>query len=318
MAFNTGTVPLTQALPWGNDDDSTNSCIVVTDSVETDGRFLLYMLATQALAGSTATSSNKTPSTTSSATVLWLACGPLTETLVATALRKMGCDAAASYLKMQSRSVTSNNDTAEWKRPLAIHSILADLSRNVALDDFDEETYLKNLYDRTKKWCGCLVEEDEPSRDSSKTIIIVDDVSALANIFGDRLVYFFLHYLRQSLGPSSQLIARCSNDMDREAYSGQGEGVEAGDANQNKVDDWVGAGGRSKQSSVEKIPWERKLVELLADWVVDVVPLASGYSREAHGRLVYTQVSSALPPAVPIVMNYCLQDTSVSAIRLRR
>jgi hypothetical protein len=322
MAFNTGTVPLTQALPWSDDDDdSTDSCIVVTDSVETDGRFLLYTLASQALAGSTtAATSNKTPGTTSSASVLWLACGPITETLVATALRKMGCDAALSYLKMQSNDC-SNNGTSEWKRPLAIHSILTDLSKNDALDVFDEETYLKNLYDRIQKWCqyGCLVEDNAPSSDTSKRIIIVDDVSSLANSFGDRLVYFFLHYLRQSLGSSSQLIVRCSNDMDRDAYSKQEEGGEAGvHANQNKVDDWVGAGGRSKQSSVERIPWERNVVELLADWVVDVVPLASGYSREAHGRLVYTHVSSALPPAVPVVMNYCLQDTSVSAIRLRR
>jgi hypothetical protein len=161
MAFNTGTVPLTQALPWSDDDDSTDSCIVVTDSVEMDGRCLLYTLASQALAGSstTAATSNKTPGTTSSASVLGLACGSITETLVATALRKIGCDAAASYLKMQSNDC-SNNGTAEWKRrPLAIHSILTDLSKNDALDVFDEETYLKNLYDRIQKWCqyGCCV-----------------------------------------------------------------------------------------------------------------------------------------------------------------
>lgn len=268
MAFNTGTVPLTQALPWSTDDH----CILVTDSVETDGRFLLHTIASQAL--------------NSKRNVLWLSCGPATDTLVATALRKIGCEAAASYLK--------SHRSTEWRQPLAIHSIMVDLPNS----QDDSQVYLRNLYQRIKESC---------STDSNNTTIIVDDISALGNLLGERLVYFFLSYLRAL--PDCSLVLRCSNDIDKESY--QEEDLPAVHASR-KVD-WVGAGGRRMQQ-VATIPWERTLVEF-ADWIVDVAPLASGYSREAHGRLVFTARAAA--PKEPLVMNYCLQDTSVSAIRLR-
>ena len=273
MAFNTGstgTVPLTEALPW---DAAGEDCIVVTDSVETDGRFVLHTIASQALA--------------IKQNVMWLSCGPVPEALVGTALRRMGCESAASYLKQTMRRI-------EWKHPLAIQCIMLDLQTS----KLDSEQYLKGLYQRVKEWC---------SSDSNNTTIIVDDASVLGNLLGERIVYFFLSYLRAL--ESCRLVVRCSNDIDNS--SNQEE--DSSHANSRRKADWVGAGGR--QSQVERVvPWERSLIEL-ANWIVDVVPLASGYSREAHGRLVFTARAAASGQA--LVMNYCLQDTAVLAIRLR-
>ncbi|KAI2496913.1 hypothetical protein MHU86_17606 [Fragilaria crotonensis] len=271
MAFNTGNVPLTEVLPWSTDGED---CILVTDSVATDGRFMLHTIAIQALA-------NKDK-------VLWLSCGPVPESLVATALRKMGCEAAASYLKRTTRST-------DWTHPLAIHCVMVD---DLPTSPLDSELYLKNLYQRVQEWC---------LSDSNNTTIIVDDASVLGNLLGDRTVYFFLSYLRAL--NSSRLVVRCSNDMD--SISNQDD--DASVRNPHQSADWVGAGGR-RTHAVTVIPWERKLTEF-ANWIVDVVPLASGYSREAHGRLVFTARAAISEPA--LVMNYCLQDTAVSAIRLR-
>ena len=270
MAFNSGNVTLTEALPWSTDGED---CIVVTDAVATDGRFMLHTIAGQALA-------NKQK-------VLWISCGPVPETLVATALRKMGCEAAASYLKLNTRST-------EWRHPLAIHCVMVD----VPTSPLDSQLYLKNLYQRVKDWC---------MSDSNNTTIIVDDASVLGNLLGERTVYFFLSYLRAL--DSSRLVVRCSNDMD--SISNQEDDVSGTNTHQHT--DWVGAGGR-RMHAAAVIPWERNLIEF-ANWIVDVVPLSSGYSREAHGRLVFT--SRALIPEPMLVMNYCLQDTAVSAIRLR-
>lgn len=270
MAFNIGTAPLSQELPWSSDAH----CVLVTDSVETDGRFLLHTVASQAL--------------NSKRNVFWLSCGPTTETLIATALRKIGCDAAAAYLK--------SPKSIEWRPPLAIHCVMVDLPNSH--HDVPTE-YLKNLYLRVKDWCS--------SDSNNAKTIIVDDVSALGNLLGERLVYFFISYLRSL--PNCMVALRCSNDADKESYQ---EEHLAG-INSSRKMDWVGAGGR-RMREVTIIPWERTLVEL-ADWIVDVVPLASGYSRDTHGRLVFTARTPA--PKEPLVMNYCLHDTGVSVIRLR-
>ena len=89
--------------------------------------------------------------------------------------------------------------------------------------------------------------------------------------------------------------------------------------------------------------WERNLVEL-ADGIVDVMPLQSGFSLEAHGRLVFTErkggrgwrdaasvsggrrvpstarptsSSAAGAPAFLTTVNYCCEDSSIKAFRLR-
>jgi len=115
----------------------------------------------------------------------------------------------------------------------------------------------------------------------------------------------------------------------------------AGGANVGgKQGQWVGAGGDSCTTEAEaastSVYWERGLVEI-ADGVIDVIPLQSGFSKEAHGRLVFTErmggrgwydhggqgggrsnrvYSTKRIPAARIV-NYFCGDQGVKAIRLR-
>jgi hypothetical protein len=291
-------VPLTEALPWS---PKCNRKVLVCDSVETDGRFLLHTLCTQALAGN--------------GRVLWLTGGPVTETQVATGLKKIGCDAATGYLR--------NGASPS----LNIKSLAVEIATQTLVADDDQawnaEAYLKKIYKDIKTW----VQQQDDSKGPSW--VLLDDVSALASLVGERLVYCFvdsLSALASRLGEHSfGLMIRCSHDVDQEFLKEQA----LNDNNTNPG--WVGAGGQSRDlQRQEWIPWERHLVEL-ADGIVDVVPLTSGYSREAHGRLIFSEQpggrgwsdgnsSSTQATSTPwnkLVINYCIQDNGVRAIRLR-
>jgi hypothetical protein len=71
------------------------------------------------------------------------------------------------------------------------------------------------------------------------------------------------------------------------------------------------------------------LVEL-ADGVIDVVPLASGFAKDVHGRLIFTSKwgaglgwkkndnsSTAKNNFSTTLVNFCCSDAGVRAIRLR-
>ena len=93
--------------------------------------------------------------------------------------------------------------------------------------------------------------------------------------------------------------------------------------------------------------WERALIEM-ADGIVDVLPLTSGFARDVHGRLIFTerlgskgwkcsntngkvtnaetgnreiQTRSINPISKShfstTTVNYCCDDSGVRAIRLR-
>jgi hypothetical protein len=64
----------------------------------------------------------------------------------------------------------------------------------------------------------------------------------------------------------------------------------------------------------------------MADGIVDVLPLASGYTREAHGKLLFTACpggrgwgddSKGRSDGSTLVFNYCLTDSKVQAIQIR-
>ena len=267
-------VPLTDALPWDDDgDDKSASTILVCDLIETDGRFLLYTVAT---------SPKKV--------VLWLGCGSVSSKQIATALKKMGSDAAASILK--------RNEYSSRKIPLHIHSLSVEMAERLLRQDgrtFDGQLYLKEVYNRIKTWIQLRSSEES----ALLSCIILDDVSALATLLGNALVYCFVASVRALCRSrnNARLFMRCSHDAE---YL----------ARENSIipASWIGAGGQDHAIS----SLSSQLVEL-ADYVVDVLPLASGYSREAHGRLIFTSSIKK----TPLMLNYCLHESSVSAIRLQ-
>jgi hypothetical protein len=100
--------------------------------------------------------------------------------------------------------------------------------------------------------------------------------------------------------------------------------------NEKDFSGWLGAGGLSWKNALKEaiihqvIPWQRSL-EGLVDAIVDVLPLPSGFSRDAHGRLFFSETPNGRGwggiqqkvVAAPIV-NYCIQDVGVRVMRLRK
>lgn len=349
MNSSNSNTPLTDVVPWSVSSPRT---ILVGDSVESDGRFVLCTLAAQVLAATATATDERNSSNISVKTkskpgrVLWLSTGPWSERLIANALKKMGCDAATTYLRTlesKSQSQSQSQSIAEKKSessPLTIRSLAKDISEKIETDgaNIDIQLYTKHVYREAKQWL------QEQSEEETVPWIILDDVSALGALVGDRLAYGLVLSLNalathtatdtylDSHTHSFGLMLRCSHDLDQELSkdpSVMGAGVEKQPI--YRQPDWVGAGGQGRRYTNEEVAWERSLVEM-ADGVVDVLPLASGYTREAHGKLLFTacpggrgwgddskggRSTSKLSDASTLVFNYCLTDSKVQAIQIR-
>merc|ERR1719330_1970662 len=91
-------VPLADVLPWSDTPLTDRKTIMICDSTETDGRFLLHTLASQFIKSHPTSEKTHTDGTTAIPTsnehnkVIWVSCGPLTEQLILSGLKKIGCD----------------------------------------------------------------------------------------------------------------------------------------------------------------------------------------------------------------------------------
>ena len=231
-----------------------------------------------------------------------------------------------------------------------------DPEENKDATQFDGERYIKNVYNTVKAWIND--DQDEATGTNATTSwIFLDDATSLSSILGDRLVYCFVESLvalvnRPGASPSPSrkcgLVARCSGDLDQMLYK-----TEASEGRDHTG--WIGAGGLSHKQAVHDsmyrtlVPWERAMAESV-DAVIDVLPLLSGFSREAHGRLIFSETpngrgwkgfqSRTAGAAVPqssrpapklvsasnktnssswnkLIFNYRIQDNGARAIRLR-
>jgi len=340
------TTSLADVYPWctnsrgdndGGERRSAVDAVIVADSVESDGRFVLYQHAARILLSSS-NHDNK---------LLWLACGPTPPRLVLRSLKKLGYDHHHS------------NDNNQ-RQKLQIRCLASEIGDAVLADEeeeFSPETFVKRLYRQIKEW---VVNADEAGADDQdegdigsknsdkdgerRRWIVLDDVSSLACLIGsDRLAYALVMSIKSLLLSQSQrqqrlgLMVRCSNDFDQElcwknTTSAGGISSGGGRAMRHKNYDWFGAGGGGDDrgnATPTSIPWERSLIEL-ADYVVDVCPLPSGASRDVHGRLIITPAPSTLATCTkknatsltttgqPLVFNYCLTDNDAVAIRIQR
>jgi len=334
-------------------DENTSSredeTVLVMDSLESDGRFVLGTLVSSILQQhqemSAATTSIKGKAAAGNPRVLWLNCTTMTDQLTLSALKKIGCPKSvtstanlpdAPSLQTAVPPPSPDSSTAG----LTIRSILALLRRNSiltnntdrsgtasadheAVDDeyadadsaIDLESFVKMLYREVKSWTA-NIETDNPRED--RRWVVLDDATTLSTFVGERLAFGLILSL-QSLSRSSSdhsfgFIIRAANDTD----------VEAAALMEPRSAQWFGGGagimapGDDTNNVGRACPWERQLVEM-ADTVIDVVPLASGYSREAHGRLLFTsKVSAAVAATNQVVYNYCLTDNQALAIRIVR
>jgi hypothetical protein len=203
--IGSATTPLEDIFP------SAASTILVTDSVEQEGRFILQSWLSQ------------------QNSVLWLSGGP---------------------------------PPVGHKFTCSLRCIPAEIAESLE-QSFDAETFTKQLFREIKEW---VTQQQQPSANDQPWIVF-DDVSILSTLLGPRLVYALILSLQAE---SFKLMIRCSQETTQR------------DKDEPAV--WIGAGGVMEPPS-PKLEWETALVEL-ADWVVDVLPLQTGYTREAQGRIV--------------------------------
>ncbi|ACI64125.1 predicted protein [Thalassiosira pseudonana CCMP1335] len=154
--------------------------VLITDSVSTDGRFLLHTLALQFLSSRHSCSSSTanvsgggTPSVLTATTttnlegaVLWISCAPTSEKQVMISLRKgmqhnLGATSTSrgedsmGKIGVGSGSTSTSSSTASaggWGK-VHIVSIPLELT-DAALSDeaFSQEAYLKQLHERVRNW----------------------------------------------------------------------------------------------------------------------------------------------------------------------
>ena len=438
--MNANTVPIQEVIPWSPDIPRN---ILICDSVETDGSFILSTMVAQLFSSSSSSLPSLSPTTGVSAAsseysgngtttsnqqrrtqnmtplpirrqqqqqqrrrALWLSGNASTEQQVASTLKKSGVSNTNKNIDLTIRSLTveiadnlilATNDGNDDNKNNGNGSNQNEI-RHPNEQLFDRERFLKKVYEDIKAWINCKSEENENGRtdttrhsdhvdadsdekllesvDDPSSWIILDDITALASILGEKLVYFFLESIlsfilrcqeeeneciiedetttaltirkkskkRRQRRCCCGLIIRCSNDVDQMLY----KITTAGNHNDNGNNDrsgWAGAGGQYFKKafhdtllSTTSIPWERVALEESVDAIVDVLPLPSGFSREAHGRLIFSEPpngrgwrndSSSTTTSTSSskiannnywnksIFNYSIKDYGVRAIRLR-
>ena len=319
-------VPLTDALPswWdqtiynhsGYSDQSFIPTILINDTVETDGRFLLYTLASQYLSSSTQSSlvtSDNTKTSQEGRSVFWVACGSSTERQILASLKKSGFDVSnmnsARAPTTKTRSGVSNVDRIKVV-PVALELASSILDKDPTQNNpLDQKDYLKKLSKRFASW----IKSDQNRRE---TLVILDDVSSLVQIFGSLHTMAFIQMLKRLLKESNGGVLAFRTRLDLSTHNTQlldfqssknkkGQNAMKNAAGNNphyyydfcSSSTWLGAGGGNQisleheynsQFTHHKILDQSMLLEL-AHGIVDVLPLSSGFAREVHGRLVFTE-----------------------------
>lgn len=313
-------VPLIDILPWGFDSppcSRQSPTIVICDSNETDGRFLLHTIASQCLSSKTsATATSSMGNSNISAKrepyhVIWVNCGAKTETNIRSAMKKIGCD-------------TRLHDNL-----VHIIPIIPYLSEKYAQeaeneDGVESEEILKQVYLHVK----------EKIKTMKKYVIIIDNCTMLSTYFGAAMTFTFVQKMKTMIRKATSgerkencLVALVSNDLDQDIYVQSTEQGKKSVAGSKKLQ-YIGLGGRGMlhdaetmagmeldaRNEFDELVWERSLIEL-SDSVVDVVCLSSGFAKDVHGRLVFTTSRSSSKSSTTVV-NYCCNDTGVRAIRI--
>lgn len=304
-------IPLTDVLPWGDDVPSGGRTIVVFDSVEADGRFLCHTIVSQCLSSNKGAKNFKRDPAIRSRIrkIIWIHCGTITKDQIRAAMKKNGCD------------LRSNQDMVEI---ITIVPNLIDSSEQNIGD------YLRNIYYEVKKMVEKCVE----------CLIIIDDATSLSIFFHSTMVFSFFQKIKALVQTRSNLddehdlglVIVASQDLNQEQYLREII-QEQTSASTSKNFNYIGAEQGMTNNAPhksEEISWEMALNEL-ADGIVDVVPLASGFARDVHGRLVFTErltgglgwretgsdESKSTVGFSTCIVNYCCSDAGVRAIRLR-
>jgi hypothetical protein len=281
-------LPWTQSLETGGTtikgSDGGGNSVLVTDCVETSGRFLLFATAAAAFR-----KRNR---------VLWISCnGAYCINHVCQGLKKIGCVlSAADALHGPATPISKFSDVSNRISIWSTASEMIELITSAtAPGGAEKEAFIQSLYYNIQNWMQAAAEET--------SVIILDDVSTLADVVGSSLAYALVYELvKLSNSLQQTLLVRCAGDNLQTTMEAQ-QGC-------------IGASGTGPVT-LGSNAWEPTLVELF-QWIADVLPLQSGYTREAHGHLCLTPRPTGIGKThnVPLRFNYCCTDQAVFAIRL--
>jgi hypothetical protein len=236
--------------------------------------------------------------------VLWISCGAYSEQNIVSAVKKIGTKEGMTGIDRLSSS-------ASWEYISACDEIVSSVANDYDTTEgkYNDEqvkrellssSYVQALYERIK---GRLSNSDEcKNNEHGNTmfcwLVVLDDVLILSQLLGTHALLALIQRIRaiiQSQGGC--FIIRTSNEAEREHILMAAATEEYSSTTSPQ---WVGAGGGdtvfdnvrfypSVELQHQFMSWNNTLSEL-ADGIIDVMPLQSGFSREAHGRLLCTEI----------------------------
>lgn len=197
-------VPLADVLPWGDTLPTGGRTILINDSAETNGRFLLHTMASQFMKQSTTTgvagAADPNTNFSNSSKVMWITCGALTEEHILSALKKVGCDVpSVSLFTSSNSSSTTMSKKSSHIGNVKVISVLVELdeitnnqntktsnnrdndcvkNNNTCSDELsvhhnnnvEYEYYLKTIYQRIQKWMSPNEKFEKESIDSDDNL----------------------------------------------------------------------------------------------------------------------------------------------------
>jgi hypothetical protein len=290
--------PLSQVLQLINNDT-----ILVTDSVSCDGRFVLYTIAADVLNNThrwcnrPATIGTDTKEPNGNPGVLWISCTSTTDESILNTLKKIGCDKTL----LSSACVEGEEPLSAQPNRLSIFSVINQFEVSLMNTNvFNEENFMKSIFQQIKLRVAAL-----RNSNVDPICVVLDDVFDLAALVGGGLVYALLISLislKSSEKHQFGLFLRSSNDADLRTAGKSLHGM--------STPEWLD--GRDYHLPCTTLSWEQGILEL-ADTIIDIAPLRSGYSREVHGRLTFSRRS---PETISASYNYCLNENQVSVMHL--
>jgi hypothetical protein len=189
----------------------------------------------------------------------------------------------------------------------------------------DRESFVRRrLFGSVRDWIfeghgaggvgGEAADDPADAGSSWSSWIVLEDADALGALVGDRLASGFLQSL-QGLACSRNvgLVVHCGCQDEEE------EGEDEDDVESPAGGSWIGASSGRRSCRGSSGPQLSVLLAETADHIVDVCPLRSGPTRDAHGRLVFSsRGGGGGDDGTSSVYNYCLTDSKAVAVRIRQ
>lgn len=339
---------ISNLLAWKDKPPIKGQTILLTDTIKTDGRFMLHILASQYISmyrnnntndnikskkGSQFTTTQTQQShycppnhnNSSNGKLIWISCTNETEKQIMKSIN-------IYYDKIPSSSSTTKRISSSYSC-FEIISVPKEIFSNTLEDD----NYLYQLYLRI---FPKIIMDDDDGDDSNKEVtIIIDDLSYLINFFGDRQVFGFIQELRNRSKSntynnknnknylSALILRNCTEILHPSNLSSKvyiGTDVFIKDKGEIITDS-------NKTSSFEYLLYE------ITDGIIDIIPLSSGYYKDSttHGRILFTECYNTTNNRFyngfsnnvdektrivsdPFIISFCYTDHGVRLNALRR